>query len=78
MPPVMERTISDQPVEAGDYAEEEAIPSAPLLTVGDGFRFGCGLILAGVAFSFLLVIATALSVLLAILLDLPLPFNLLG
>lgn len=75
MPPVMERTISDQPVEAGDYAEEESIPTAPLLTVGDGFRFGCGLILAVIAFSFLVVIATALSLLLAILLDLPLPFN---
>ena len=78
MPPDMERTIHDEPVASDDYAEDEPIQTAPLLTVGDGFRFGCGLILAMVAFTFLVVIASALSLLLAILLDLPLPFNPIG
>ena len=72
MPPVMERSIREQP-DVVDYAEAEPSPDVPFLTVGDGFRFGCGFILAGVAFACILVIVAALSLLLAIMFDIPLP-----
>lgn len=43
------------------------------LSVADGFKFGCGLILAGVAFYFVLIIVSALVFLLVTLLDISLP-----
>jgi hypothetical protein len=46
------------------------------LTVSDGFKFGCGLILAGVAFYFILVIVSALAFLIFTILGIGLPFAL--
>ncbi|MCL5264594.1 MAG: hypothetical protein M1343_05290 [Chloroflexi bacterium] len=43
------------------------------LTVGDGFKFGCGLILSMVAFYFLLVIFATGVFLLAMILNIQLP-----
>lgn len=43
------------------------------LSVGDGFKFGCGLILSFVAFYFVLVIFLTGVVLVAMLLNMPLP-----
>ncbi|HEY3079510.1 MAG TPA: hypothetical protein VGM69_06355 [Chloroflexota bacterium] len=45
----------------------------PQLTVNDGFRFGCGFILAALAFYFALVIVVALGVLIALLFNIDLP-----
>ncbi len=61
----------DEPV-----AAEEVYGVEPHLTMADGFRFGCGLILSFVAFSFVLVILVAAGVLLGMLLGMPLPFGL--
>ena len=47
----------------------------PQLTVNDGFRFGCGFILAGLAFYFAVVIVLALGILLALLFNVSLPFT---
>ena len=47
----------------------------PQLTVNDGFRFGCGFILAYLAFYFAVVIVLAVAVLLALLFNIPLPFT---
>jgi hypothetical protein len=47
----------------------------PQLTVNDGFRFGCGFILALLAFYFAIVIVLALGVLLALLFNISLPFG---
>lgn len=55
---------------------EERYGVAPRLTVVDGFRFGCGLTLAFAAFGFMLVILAATILLLALLLNFPLPFGL--
>jgi hypothetical protein len=46
------------------------------LSVSDGFRFGCGLLLAGIAFYFALLIVVAVALLFASVLGLPLPFGL--
>jgi hypothetical protein len=46
------------------------------LTVADGFKFGCGLILAGVAFYFILIIVAALAILAVILFNVNLPVGL--
>ena len=47
----------------------------PQLTVNDGFRFGCGFILAALAFYFALVIVVALGVLIALLFNIDLPLS---
>ncbi len=62
---------------SADYppTAEERYVEAPRLTVGDGFRFGCGLLLAVVAFNFILAILAATVLLLAMLLNVPLPFG---
>ncbi len=54
---------------------EESYPYPPPLTVADGFRFGCGMILAGVAFAFLGIILVAALLLLAMVAGFPLPFG---
>ena len=41
--------------------------------VGDGFKLGCGMILAGLAFIFSLAILGTVALLIATLLNLPLP-----
>lgn len=48
------------------------------VSVSDGFRFGCGLILAGVAFYFALIMVVAVAFLVATILGLPLPFGIGG
>jgi hypothetical protein len=48
------------------------------LTVADGFKFGCGLILAGVAFYFILIIVAALAILVVILFNVNLPIGIPG
>jgi hypothetical protein len=64
------------PISADEQpAVEETYDSVPHLTVADGFRLGCGLILSLVAFGFILVILAATGVLLAMVLGLPLPFG---
>jgi len=63
-------------IEDEAYEEEQRV--AITLTVGDGFKFGCGMILAGVAFYFALIIMVAAALLLAVILNLPLPFGLAG
>lgn len=44
------------------------------LSVGDGFKFGCGMLLAGLAFAFSIVIVGTVGLLVATLLNLPIPF----
>jgi hypothetical protein len=48
---------------------------AVTLDISDGFRFGCGFILAGVAFYFALVIVVVVAILVATILGIPLPFS---
>ncbi len=55
-------------------ATEERYVEGPRLTVADGVRFGCGLLLAAVAFNFVLAIVAATLLLLAMLLGVRLPF----
>lgn len=43
------------------------------LSIGDGFKFGCGVILAGLAFAFSLVIVGTIAMIAATLLSIPLP-----
>jgi len=45
------------------------------LGVGDGFKFGCGFILAGIAFYFALIIVVGAAFLVATILNLPIPFG---
>ena len=71
----MEHTLPDQSTEIDSIPEGESEPIPPLFTVADGFRFGCGFILASVTFAFLSVIALAIFIVLTILFDIPLPFN---
>ncbi len=67
-------TSADMGMGAEDQvAPEERYVEPPRLTVADGFRFGCGLLLAVVAFSFILAIVVTTLVLLAMLLRVPLP-----
>ncbi len=66
------------PDEVEDEAHEEEQRVAITLSVGDGFKFGCGMILAGIAFYFVLIIMVAAALLLAEILNLPLPFGLSG
>lgn len=69
----------DQTVAVPADVEDEGISDeqrvAITLSVADGFKFGCGLILAGVAFYFVLIILVAAALLLATILNLPLPFG---
>jgi hypothetical protein len=67
-PPVAE-PVAEAPA---DVEQRVAIT----LSVADGFKFGCGLILAGVAFYFALIMVVAVALLFAMLLNLPLPFGL--
>ncbi len=67
-------TTEDATVDEEIVEEEVRDAYAPHLTVADGFRFGCGLILVSLAFVFLLLIGGAVAVLLAVLLNIPLPF----
>lgn len=62
--------------ESESYEDEPRV--AITLGVADGFKFGCGVILAGIAFYFVLIIVVATAFLLASLLNLPLPFGLAG
>jgi hypothetical protein len=71
-PPVV---VPDETEDQG-YEEEQRV--AITLSVGDGFKFGCGMILAGIAFYFVLIIMVAAALLLAEILNLPLPFGLSG
>ncbi len=48
------------------------------LSVADGFKFGCGLLLAGLAFYFAVVLVVGVALLFAAILGLPLPFGLGG
>ncbi len=79
--PEAEVVEAPEAVEAGEMeAEEQAIPEVvegypARLTVADGFRFGCGFLLAFVAFNFVLAMLVATVILLAMLLNLPLPFG---
>jgi|GEM_PF-2244770 len=59
--------------EAGDAVEQRV---AITLGVSDGFKFGCGLLLAGAAFYFALIMVAATAVLVAMVLGIPLPFGL--
>jgi hypothetical protein len=51
------------------------LSAVPQLTVNDGFRFGCGFILAAMAFYFALVIVVALGVLIALLFNVTIPLG---
>ena len=51
------------------------LSAVPQLTVNDGFRFGCGFILAALAFYFALVIVVALGVLIALLFNVNIPLG---
>lgn len=44
------------------------------LTVGDGFKFGCGFFLAMLGFCFAVVIFVATLLIVAVILNIPLPF----
>lgn len=66
------------PDETEDSAYEEEERVAITLSVGDGFKFGCGMILAAISFYFVLIIMVAAALLLAEILNLPLPFGLAG
>ena len=48
------------------------------LTVADGFKFGCGMILAGIAFYFILIIVAALAFLAVALFNVNLPIGIPG
>lgn len=69
-------TLAPPDLEEEDLLEEQRV--AITLSVADGFKFGCGMILAGVAFYFALIIVVAAALLLAMVLNLPLPFGLSG
>lgn len=68
--------IVESPADEALAEEEQRV--AITLSVADGFKLGCGLILAGVAFYFALIIVVAAAFLVAIILGLPLPFGLAG
>ncbi|MGH2459521.1 MAG: hypothetical protein ACRDIY_11730 [Chloroflexota bacterium] len=65
-------------VEVDDEQYEEEQRVAITVGVADGFKFGCGMILAGIAFYFALIILVAAALLLALVFNLPLPFGLTG
>lgn len=69
--PAPEPELEDDDIES---AGEQRV--AITLSVGDGFKFGCGMLLAGVAFYFALIIVAATALLFATILGLPLPFGL--
>lgn len=66
--------------ESAEQLPEEDLEQRVAITLGvsDGFKFGCGMILAGVAFYFALIIVVAVALLVALILNLPLPFGLPG
>ena len=70
-PRVTRPPAAPEPTEEHWTDEEQRV--AITLTVGDGFKFGCGLILAGVAFYFALIMVVAAAFLVATILNLPLP-----
>jgi hypothetical protein len=63
------------PEAAEERPADEEQRVAITLSVGEGFKFGCGVILAGVAFYFALIIVVAAAYLVATILNLPLPFG---
>ncbi|HLH74083.1 MAG TPA: hypothetical protein VKX96_12425 [Chloroflexota bacterium] len=76
-------SVRANPTSAGRAGAEELSEEfdqrvAITLGVSDGFKFGCGLILAGVAFYFALIIVVAFALLVALILNLPLPFGMPG
>ncbi len=87
LPPIDPR----RPPRARPYASVNAEPKATdatsepteqrvgiTVSIADGFRFGCGLILAGVVFYSALVVVVAFLVGVAMLLNLPLPLGIGG
>ncbi len=70
------------PPPADSLVDEEAIDEEQrvAITVGvaDGFKFGCGMILAGIAFYFALIIMVAAALLVALIFNLPLPLGVAG
>jgi hypothetical protein len=48
------------------------------LGIADGFKFGCGLLLAAIAFYFVVLLIVAFALVVAAILGLPLPFGLGG
>lgn len=76
-PPRPQRTtIIPEPAEEKIAEPELEQRVAITLGVADGFKLGCGLILAGVTFYFALIMVVAVAFLFAMLLNLPLPFGL--
>jgi len=57
---------------------EQVVEQRVAITLGvvDGFKFGCGLLLAGIAFYFALLLIVGAAMLVALILGLPLPFGL--
>jgi hypothetical protein len=70
---------------AAPAAHPPATPSANVeqsvaitLGIADGFKFGCGLLLAAIAFYFVVLLVVAFALVIAAILGLPLPFGLGG
>lgn len=66
--------VSADASETGPEFEPES-RVAITLSVGDGFKFGCGLLLAASAFYFALIMVIAVAILIATILGIPLPFG---
>jgi len=64
--PIPETNLEEDDI---DSSVEQRV--AITLGVGDGFKFGCGMLLAGVAFYFALIIVAATALLFATILGLP-------
>ena len=64
---------------SGELAPPPDVPRVAIsLTVTDGFKFGCGVLLAALAGYFILIILIAVALLVATILGLPLPFGSIG
>lgn len=70
--------VSSEPPVQTDSDDSAEPRVAITISVADGFRLGCGIILAGALFYAALVVLVALVVGLAMLLNLPLPFGIGG
>lgn len=75
-PPIVEPAGPTPAADERDGEDEQRV--AITLTVSDGFRFGCGLILAGLTAYFALIMVVAVAFLVATILGLPLPFGIGG
>jgi hypothetical protein len=73
-PPIPETSAEESPVEPVEEEQRVAIS----VSVADGYRFGCGLILAALTAYFALILVVAVAFLVATILGLPLPFGLGG